>query len=592
MQADLQRDFQLAVQYHQAGRLAEAETLYRQILARSPNQPDALHLLGVLAGQVGRSDAAVDLISRAIAINPASAEYHCNLGEIHRRCKRFDEAVACARQAIKIRPNYVTAHVNLGVALTDQHKADQAIEAFRRAIELGGNYPELFLNLGNALKQKNQLDGAIAAYHTAIALKPDHAEAHSNLAVALRDKGKLDEALDSIRRAIAIEPKYVEAHYNLGGILHEKGDLDGAIVAYQRAIALNPNHVLAHNNLGSVLMLKRQPHHAAVEFERAIQLDPALADAHFNRALALLLLGDFARGLPEYEWRGRVKPQFMFMRHGCPRPQWDGRPLDGQRIFLHAEQGFGDTLQFCRYAPLVAQRGGRIIFGCQPQLARLLQNLPGVEQIVTAPPDPVHFEFHCPLLSLPLIFRTEVASIPANIPYVSPNVALVEQWKSRIKSGEQRKIGLALAGSSANEHDQMRSMRLSQFAPLAQIPGVQFYSLQKDKASGETSPPPMSLVDFTEDFNDFADTAALIANLDLVITVDTAVAHLAGAMGKPVWVLLPYLPVWQWLLDRADSPWYPTATLFRQNTAGDWETVVDRVAEELRVNVAPRVGRE
>jgi tetratricopeptide (TPR) repeat protein len=576
----LQRDFQTAIQFHQAGRLGEAEAVYRRILTRVPGHPDALHLLGVLAGQVGRPDVGIDLIRQAIANNPTTADYHSNLGEIYRRTGRIDDAVASQRRAIQLRPNYANAFSNLGTALRDAKKPGEAIEAFRRAIELGGNFPEMFGNLGNALRDSGMLDGAIAAYEQAIELNPNYAEGHNNLAVALRDKKQLDAAEASVRRAIELEPNNPESRYNLGGILLEKGKFDAARHALESAIRIKPNHALAHNNLGSCWMRCQEPAKALPEFDLAVQLNAGLADARFNRGLAYLMMGDFRRGLPDYEWRAHVKPQFMFMRQGATRPRWDGGPLNGRTIFVHAEQGFGDTIQFSRFVPMVAQRGGKVILGVQPQVEGLMRQIPGVERIVTSIIPDLKYDVHCPLLSLPLVLGIELGAI-SPVAYLKPDEKIVEKWESRVGVVQGKKVGLVWAGSAANEGDAVRTVSLAKFEALGNCGGVRFFSLQKDVAAKETPPERLELTDWTNELNDFSDTAGLIANLDLVITVDSAVAHLAGAMGKPVWILIPSSPDWRWMTRREDSPWYASARLFRQKAREDWAQVIERAAVEL-----------
>jgi tetratricopeptide (TPR) repeat protein len=585
---ELQREFQSAIQFHQAGRMADAEAGYRRILQRVPGHPDALHLLGVLAGQVGRPDVAIDLIRQAIANNPTTADYHCNLGEIYRRAGRIDDAIASQRRAIQLRPNYVNAFSNLGTALRDAKKPTEAIAAFRRAIELGGHFPEMFANLGNALRDCGFLDGAIAAYEQAISLNANYGEAHNNLAVALRDKKRLQEAEASMRRAIELEPNNAESRYNLGGILLEMGKIDAARHALESAIGLNPNHANAHNNLGSCWMRSQEPAKALPIFDRAVQINPSLADARFNRGLAYLMLGDFRRGLPDYEWRAHVKPQFMFMRQGASRPRWDGGALNGRTIFVHAEQGFGDTIQFSRFVPAVAQRGGKVILGAQPHVERLLRQIPGVERMVTTIIPDLKYDVHCPLLSLPLVLGVELAAISPS-PYLKPDKEIVERWISRMSEIEGKKVGLVWAGSAANENDAVRTIALKQFAPLGKSEHVRFFSLQKGDASKEAPPEGLELIDWTEELTDFSETAGLIANLDLVITVDSAVAHLAGAMGKPVWILIPTSPDWRWMTGRDDSPWYGSARLFRQKTRGDWLEEIERMGAEL---YSPNASRD
>ncbi|MGD0138150.1 MAG: tetratricopeptide repeat protein [Tepidisphaeraceae bacterium] len=545
----IQQAFDLALQHDQAGRLQEAEQLYRQILARQPNHAQALHLLGVLAGRAGQKDVAVELIRRAIAF----------------------------------RPDYAEAHYNLGNALKDKGQLDEAIAAFRQAIALNPNLPEAHINVGNAWKDKGQLDEAIAAYRQAIALRPNYAEAHNNLGNALRIKGQLDESIAAYRQAIALRPNYPEAHINLGNAWNYKGQLDEAIAAYRQAIALRPNFAEALSNLGNVLKDNGQADEAVAAFLQAIALNPNLPEPHYNLSLSLLALGDFHQGWEEHEWRWKCK-EFPSAARNFAQPRWDGCPLEGRSLLLHTEQGLGDAVQFIRYLPLAAQRGARIIIECQAELQRLFQTMSGNYQtVVRGQPLPA-FDLHCPLLSLPWVFGTNLASIPNDVPYLHADAEDAGRWQDRLGGHcALLKVGLAWAGKPTHQNDRNRSMKLARLAPLGQLPGVHFFSLQKGTAAAEAKAPPagMELVDWTEELKDFADTAALIANLDLVIAVDTAVVHLAGAMGKPVWTLLPFASDWRWLLDRADSPWYPTMRLFRQATPGDWDGVIRRVAAEL-----------
>jgi Flp pilus assembly protein TadD len=518
----LQQQFESGVSYHQAGRLAEAERIYREILAQQPNHAEASHLLGVLAGQVGRNDIAVELIRRAIAL----------------------------------RGDYAEAHSNLGIALKDKGQLDEAITAFRQAIVLNPNLPEAHNNLGVALKDKGQLDEAMAACRRAIALRGNYAEAHNNLGIALRGQGQLDEAIAAYRQAIALNPNFPEAHSNLGHALRENGQLEDAVVAIHQAIALRPDFAEAHYNLGSTL----------------------------------LLWGNFEPGWEEYEWRWKCKG-FPSSPRNFTQGQWDGGPLEGCTLLLHTEQGLGDAIQFIRYLPLVAQRGGKIIIECQADLQRLFRTTAERCQIVARGQPLPAFDFHCPLLSLPRVFGTNLANIPNIVPYLHADAEDAGRWQRRLaEHAPLVKVGLAWAGSPAHEDDRNRSIKLARLAPLGQAPGVRFFSLQKGEAAVETKTPPpgLELVDWTEELKDFADTAALIANLDLVIAVDTAVAHLAGAMGKPVWVILQFMPDWRWLLDRDDSPWYPTMRLFRQPRRGDWDSVITRVVDALSLWIKNR----
>jgi tetratricopeptide (TPR) repeat protein len=506
-----------AVQHHRAGRLAEAERIYRRILERQRNHDGALNLLGVIARETGHTDVAIELISRAIGINPRVAGYHNNLGNALCGKEQFGEAAVAYRQALGIDPDLALAHYNLGNALIEKDEFDE-------------------------------LDEAVAASRRAILLRPDYAEAYNNLGIALHGKGNFDESISACRGALALKPGYAEAYSNLGNALRDKGDIEASIAAYRRAI----------------------------------EIKPEFATAHYNLAGVLLLAGEFRQGWAEYEWRlrdSRNQPPPPFAQ-----PRWTGEEIRGRTILLWGEQGTGDTLQFVRYATLVAQRGGRVLIGCAGELARVLQSNPGLGQVLTPGGARPEFDFYAPLPSLPLIFETEVGSIPATVPYLSPEPALLETWNRALGAAEGRaRIGLVWAGNPRFKGDRTRSLNLQQLAPFAESRGVKFYSLQKGPAGEQAKNPPagLELDDLGPELNDWADTAAVMSLMDLIITTDTSVAHLAGALGRGVWVMLQFVPDFRWLLEREDSPWYPTMRLFRQRSLGDWKGVIGRVAEAL-----------
>ncbi|HEY2584487.1 MAG TPA: tetratricopeptide repeat protein, partial [Tepidisphaeraceae bacterium] len=549
-EVSVQQAFDRVLRLRQAGRRADADSLYRHIVAQIPNEPNALHTLGVLAHRAGQNEFAADLIGRAVALAPDDAEYHENLGVVLAASERWGEAAA----------------------------------AFERAVELDPSVAETCLNAAHALRRSGRPAEAMARYRQAIALKPDLVPAHNNLGNLLRESGRIDEAIAAFRKALEHRPDYVEAQNNLASALLETGQPEASLQHYQRAIAARPDVPELYNNLGKAHRAAGDVPAAIAAHEKALALKPDDADAHWNLSLMLLLSGQFERGWNEYEWRWAV-PEFRSPRPDFRQPQWVGQPLQGKRILLHAEQGFGDTIQFCRYAPLVAQQGGRVILECPPELHRLLQILPGVEQLIAAGEPLPEFDFHSPLLSLPRIFRTRIETVPNFVAYLQADAAQAARWQHRLPlPTDQLRVGLVWAGSAANPNDRNRSITLDALAPLLRVPDVRFYSLQTGRgadpardAAGEFK----SIVG-TDGFEDFADTASLIANLDLVISVDTAVAHLAGAMAVPVWALLPFGPDWRWLLDRQDSPWYPTMRLFRQPRRGNWQSVVQSVASELQ----------
>jgi Flp pilus assembly protein TadD len=479
-------------------------------------------------------------------------------------------------------PASAEAQNNLGIALAMKGRLDEAIVSFNRAIQLNVDFAAAYSNLANALRGKGRTQDAIAVLRRAIELNPDFTAAHNNLGIALRDAGRLDEAIAACRRAIEIDPNNADAHCNLGLTLSDQDHLDAAIIAYRRAVEIRPRFAEAFNNLGTALKDNAQLTEAVGAFDRAIELNPQYAAAHWNRSLAWLLMGDYRRGWPEYEWRRQMPGVRTVAPRKFPQPQWDGSELRGRTIYLYPEQGLGDTLQFVRYAPLVAERGGRVIVEHPPELARLIRGMPGISEFASFEGPLPAFDVHASFLSLPLLFGTEMSSIPARVPYLMPEADLMKQWERRFAAlREGLRVGLVWAGNPNNPLDRGRSIDLREFAPLAEIPGINFWSLQLGEPARQLAPPGLRLIDWTDDLHDFADTAALIANLDLVITVETAVAHLAGAMGKKAWVLLRHVPPWRWLMDRDDSPWYPTLRLFRQKTRGDWAEVIQSVASEL-----------
>jgi tetratricopeptide (TPR) repeat protein len=636
---------QVALSHHQAGRLQQAESLYRQILAQNPRHADALHLLGLIAYQMRRLEVAADLIGQAVALQPGSADFHCNLGSVLHSQGLLDKAIACYQRALALQPGLPEAHNNLGNALRDAQRREEAIASYQQALVLKPDYAEAHNQLGAALVMAGRLEEAIASFQRAVALQPGYAEAYNNLGKALLDAQRPEEAVAACRRAVALKPNYAlalnnlgnalhvmqrteeavasyqqalalqpdyaEAHNNLGNALHDLRRLDEAVASYQQALARKPDYAEAHNNLGNALRDARRPEEAAgscrralelrpdyaeahnnlgnalhdlrrleeavASYRRAVALQPDLLEAHNNLAMVLLLQGDFVGGWEQYTWRNQIKGFGHF-----PQPLWEGDDLAGRTILLHAEQGFGDTLQFIRYVPLVAKRGGRIIVECPPELHRLLQHGLGHHTLVARGQALPPFDLHCPLMDLPRVLGTTLETIPAEVPYVQADPALARSWQKRLVSDPHRlRIGLAWSGSPTHKNDHNRSLPPAALAPLAQLQGVSFYSLQKSPAAGRSPPPGLNVVDYTAEFHDFADTAALFANLDLIITVDTAACHLAGATARPVWTLLPCVPDWRWLLDRTDSPWYPTMRLFRQPKAGDWDRVMAQVAAEL-----------
>lgn len=573
---------QHAIAAFQRGERAEAERLCRRALSIKSDCLEALHVLAVIAGQNGNAEEAADLLLQALRINPNDAHAHYNRGVALGQLQRFADAVESYGRAIAILPGFVDAHFNRGVALEALGRRAEALESYERVVALRPDYVEAYNNRGTTLAALGRHDEALASCERAIALKPDYAIGYNNRGNALRDLGRLPEAVESYERALALRRDYAEALNNLAVALVDLDRPAEALDRCERAISLKPNYPDAWYNCGNALRELHRHVEAAQRYERAISLRPDYAAAHWNLADCRLLLGDFERGWKEYEWRWKLKDRQAAQRD-FPQPLWLGSPeVKGQTILLHSEMGLGDTLLFCRYAKKVAALGATVLLEVQPPLLPLLANLEGATRVLARGGPLPAFDCQCPLMSLPLAFKTDLQTIPTDVPYVRSDPVRVAAWKNRLGEATKPRVGLAWSGSVALRNDK-RSMALAEALPLVGN-RAQWVSLQKEVRNADAAllASRTDILHFGADLTDFADTAALIELLDLVVTVDTSVANLAGAMGKPVWIMLPFNPHdWRWLLDREDSPWYPTARLFRQSSPGDWRSVVRRVDEEL-----------
>ncbi|CQR74810.1 TPR repeat-containing protein YrrB [Sporomusa ovata DSM 2662] len=502
------------------------------------------------------------------------------------------DAVQHCQEALVLYPDNADLWYQLGTTLLASQKLSEAAQALRQAIALQPNFAKAYNNLGGALKKQGLYEEAIRWYEKGLALCPDSAQLWYNLGTTLLTVPRLSEAAQALQQAITLKPDLAEAYTNLVIALIKMPRLPEAVKVLQQAIALKPNCAETHNNLGFALQSQGKAAEAIAAFDRAIMLKPTDPEIYNNRAQAILLSGNLARGFAEYKWRTKVNRYRRFYEGFDSLPRWGGENFAGKRLLVYDEQGFGDVLQFCRYLPLVKARGGSVQFSTKQPLLRLFANFPGIDELIEHTTEAIaqtQFELSVPLLSLPHIFGTTLQTIPASIPYLTADQHSIAAWRSNMNcSGTNLRVGLAWAGNPENIPGQIRTCGLKAMSPLAGIPGTTFYSLQTGAAANEanTAPPDMRLIDLTGNIADFADTAALIMNLDLVVSVDTAVAHLAGALGKPVWTLLPAAGEWRWLLARSDTPWYPTMRLFRQGTPGDWNSVMTAVARELRMLAA------
>lgn len=573
---------QHALAAYQRGATAEAERLCRLLLDVNADYFDALYLAGIIAGQTGRAEEAARLLSRAVGTNPSVAAAHYYRGVALGELRRPAEALESYERAIALNPGDADAYYNRGVVLDELDRPGQALESYDHAIALKPDYAEAYNNRGIALGRLQRYEDALASYDSAITLKPDYARAYNNRGVVQGELNRFTQAVESYERALALKPDYAEAHNNRGIALGELDRPEEALQSYERAIALNPGYAEALYNRGNALRDLNRHAEAIESYERALALKADYAFAHWNFADCCLLLGDFARGWQEYEWRWKLKLGEN-RRRDFEQPLWLGtQSLEGRTILLHSEMGFGDTLQFCRYAKEVAALGARVVLEVQPSLLPLLADLEGVTQAVPRGSPLPLFDYHCPLMSLPLAFKTNLSNIPANIPYIRSDPTRVAAWQEKLGRKSKPRVGVAWSGSRSQRNDK-RSMALTEMLPLVRE-WAEWVSLQKEVRDSDAallaSRPELRRLG--GELKDFADTAALVELLDIVVTVDTSVAHVAGAMGKPVWILLPFTSHdWRWMLDREDSLWYPTARLFRQSANRDWAQVINRVNEEL-----------
>lgn len=564
-----------------AKRLKEAAAACKNMLKAAPRDFACMHALGLIECQLGHLAEGTEWLQKAAAINPVSGEilYHGGLALMELR--RLPEAIENFRVALTLDPRNPEILYHLGMALNDNGVIAEAEAAYQQALSANPAHVETLNNLGNLYSNQEKLSEAIGCYHRAIKARPDYVMPYNNMGLCLVTLGKLDEAERYYRQALAIVPDYPEAMNNLAIVMRMRGQFFEGKALLEKALALRPNYVEALNNLGNACKDCGDAEAAIGYYKKALHIDDT-PDYRHNLALALLMVGKFRDGWKEYEQRWATK-QMAGAEKSFAQPHWRGEAGEGRTLLMTHEQGFGDTLQFCRYAALAQGRGLRVVIEVPAPLKRIMASLEGVEVVAHGEALPV-FDFHCPMMSLPVAFKTELETIPASIPYLTPPPELAEQWRVRLAEEKRLRVGLVWAGSSRWHSqdlvatDRRRSVTPETFAPLFDVPGVAFYSLQK---TGAPMPPEFGVTDFMGECHDFADTAALLVNLDLLISVDTAMVHLAGAMGRPIWMLNRFDSCWRWLQKREDSPWYPSLRQFRQTQPGDWGGVMMRVREEL-----------
>ena len=570
------------IAHHRAGRLAEAEAAYRRVLATSPQHPGALHMMGVAALQRGNPSLAVELLVQSARLDPGDPACFSNLAGALRRLGRLQEALAACRRALALDPDFADALQLLSGILDGLGRPAEAAEALRHLLRLRPHLTDPRLELARLLIIDGRYEDAAEEMETLLGMTPASAPAYSNLGVALRRLGRAEEAVAAYRSALAFAPGDAGILSNLGIILQDMDRRAEAAECFRRAIAAKPDFATAHLNLCLMARDEMRLEDAIEGARTAIRHDPGLAEAHTALGFCLLLAGRLTEGFAEYEWRDRMA-DFPSPRRSFASPRWDGTAIPGRTLLIHDEQGAGDAIMFARYAGHLRARGVRVILECQPALTRLLSGMAGVEVVGRSDAPPPH-DFHVPLLSLPHLLGTTYYSLPDAVPYLRAEPASREAWAARMGPRRALRVGLVWAGNPEFKADRLRSPRLPAFLPLLDTPGVEFFGLQMGAGRQDleaAGPLPPGFRDLGAEIADFADTAAIMEELDLVISSCTAPAHLAGALARPVWTILPFSPDWRWFGGGAETPWYPTMRLFRQDRPGDWTPVLGRVAAAL-----------
>jgi len=584
--------FNRGVALHELQRFAEALESYDRALAVGLDSAEAHSNRGNTLHQLERYVEALASYDRALAVRPDYAEALYNRGITLHELQRYEEALVSYDRALTVRPDLAEAHSNRGNALHELKRFEEALASYDRALMVRSDFADAHFNRGNSLKELKRFEEAIESYAGALNARPDYAEALANRGNNLKELKRYEEALASYDRALTVRPDNAETLHNLGIMLHELKRYEEALASYDRSLTLGPDNAETLSNRGITLKELKRFEDALASYDRALAARPDYAEAHWNEALLRLLIGDFGRGWVKYEWRWKNKT-IAAPKRNFSQPLWLGADaIDRKTILLHSEQGFGDTIQFCRYVPLVAARGARVILEVERPLQELMTTVAGATQVVAKGNPLPDFDLQCPLLSLPLAFGTRRETIPSLTPYLCTPVRARNNWQTRFGPKTRARIGLVWSGNPGHKDDHNRSISLRSMMPLLDIDAT-FVSLQRNVRADDmavlndltTLKERSDLFHFDDALSDFSDTAALISNLDLVISVDTSVAHLAGALAKPVWVLLTFVPDWRWSLDRDDSLWYPTARLFRQDETRKWDSVIARVRAALSEHI-------
>ncbi|MBI1273420.1 MAG: tetratricopeptide repeat protein [Alphaproteobacteria bacterium] len=580
----MSRQLQAAIDHHRAGRLKEAESGYRLALRQQPRNADALSLLGVVLDGLGKPDEAVATIRRAVAIDPKAALFRLHLGTALISAAQYPEAVRELQLAAGMAPGMAEAHYNLGNALRLAGNGAAAVESYRAALKLAPHMLQARMNLGLALAAQQKYDEALGELRATQLAAPGNLEVQLNLANVLDQKGDYDALLAEAQKALQMAPNHAHAHFMYGLALNRLFRDEEAIGVYERALKLEPGNPEGWDNYAQSLQGAGRYDEAEAAYRKGLALRPHDPAINYHNALISLLRGNLAEGFANYRWRWQAVPALRRLQHAAPL--WDGGDLQGKTILVVDEQGFGDCIMFCRYLPLLKQRGARVVYAARKPLHALLHGFDGVDELIdraAAPETPC--DCHAAIMDLPAHFGTVLDTVPAAASYLAPPPGAAPA----LPAGQGLRVGVVWMGSKFHKHDLRRSVPLEQFKALFDIGGATFYSLVRptdirdDEAALLKTLP---VIDCGSMIGDFADTARIMQQLDLVISVDTAAVHLAGALGRPVWVMLPLGPDWRWLTGREDSPWYPSARLYRQTKAREWADVIANVAAALAQRAA------
>ena len=576
--------FKEGLQLHNSGKLVEAKNIYAQILKSNPNHFNALQLSAAIATQTQQWSLALELYDKAITIDQSSAVVFYNQGNTLQNVNRFEDAVISYNKAIALKDDYVDAFCNLGNALRAIKQYSKAVEQYDKAIELNPGFVGAYVNRGLVFQELEFLEDSLASYERAIELQPDYADAYTNRGAVLRELKQFYESLWSSSIAIKLNANNPNAYLNCGNTLRELQHLDEALSCYSKALELNPKFATAYFNQGIVLHETKRIDEALKNYDSAIEISPDYAQAHNNKSLSHLLKGDFNLGLPEYEWRWINDPTLKYKEESLSKiPRWQGyESLANKTILIYSEQGLGDTIQFCRYARAISDLGAKVILEVQKPLQILLQNISGVHQVITSSSDIQGIDYQCPLMSLPLALSTTLANVPQFSAYIHCNLDKLNFWKSRLGAQSKPRIGIAWSSTSKFKNDKERSISFLQMLSALPIDKFDIYCLQQEiKEQDKSDFEKNGFIFYGNDLKDFGDTAALIDCMDLVVSTCTSIPHLSAALGKPTWIMLQHVPDWRWMLDRTDSPWYPSVKLYRQHVRGEWDSVLRSVRDDL-----------